>query len=116
MVKYDPSVIQAIVEQLYSKANSILISHRVIGVIVGCLIGSGGAASIRGSAIIGLFIGGLIGYVIGNEMGLSKSLLYKFQAQMLLTQVEIEKNTYKLIEISAKTSDIIEVVQDFADR
>ncbi len=115
MVKYDSSIIQTLVHQLYSKANFIVIFDAVIGLILGSFIGYGTLAVYRSAGGVGLVIGAIIGLLIGNEIGLSKALLYKFQAQMLLTQVEIENNTHRLIEISATTSDMIEVVQDMCD-
>jgi hypothetical protein len=114
MVEYDPSVIQAIVQQLYNKAKWTVIFNGIVGLIAGGTIGFS-SFSINSAGGTGLILGSIFGFFIGNEIGLSKSLLYKFQAQTLLTQVEIEKNTRELLDIRGITSDISSIVQDIAD-
>jgi hypothetical protein len=113
-MKYDPFVVQTIAQQLHDKANYIYVIYGVLGIIAGCLIGYSLFSTV-GYGVIGLVIGAVIGFFVGNEIGLSKSLFHKFHAQMLLTQLEIEKNTHRLIEISATTSEIIDLVQDLTD-
>jgi uncharacterized protein YacL len=121
VVIYDPSVIQEVVSQLYNKASRILTTYRILGVIVGLIIGAGIDATLRaityqgGMPLITMIIGGIVGYVFGNEMGLSKSLLYKFQGQMLLSQVEIVANTDKLIELNNTSGQTLEEVQKLVD-
>ena len=83
MIKYDSSTIQALAHQLSRRADFIVIFYGVIGLILGCIIGYG-TFLVAGYKGDGGTIGAIIGFFIGNEIGLSKALLYKFQAQMLL--------------------------------
>lgn len=86
-MQYDPKVIMEFAERLYSRANSIIISYTIIGIIIG---GAGGMVSGSGvvAAIAAVFVGA-IGYYMGTE----KAFQYKLQAQTALCQIQIEKNT-----------------------
>ncbi|AOE50533.1 hypothetical protein [Kangiella sediminilitoris] len=85
--QYDPTVIQEFADRLYVKANSIIRSYSILGVI---LLGFAGLATrepILGA--VGAVIGGVIGYAMGKE----KAFAHKLQAQTALCQVQIEKNS-----------------------
>ena len=86
-MQYDPKVIMEFAERLYARANSIIISYTIIGIIIG---GAGGMVSGKGVvAAIAAVIVGAIGYYMGRE----KAFQYKLQAQTALCQIQIEKNT-----------------------
>lgn len=115
MVKYDPSETHSVVQQLYCWANFVIVFYGLLGLIVGFFV-------VYGVILIGvgreniIEIGAIIGSIIGIEIGISKAINCKFKAQMLLTQVKIEKNTYMLSEISQTTSNIIDVVENILDK
>lgn len=116
MVEYDPSIIREVIQRLDSKAKGTVIFNALLGIFVGGAIGSlTGFIVFRGSESLSILFSLVLGFCIGNEIGLSKSLAYKFQAQMLLTQVEIERNTRKLLDIRDITSDIDSTIQNIAD-
>jgi F0F1-type ATP synthase assembly protein I len=90
-VKYDPSIILKFADQLYRRANSIIIGYTLIGALIG---GVGGA--VQGYAnssdpwwLIGAAIFGVVGFAMGNQSAFS----LKLQAQTAMCQVQIEQNT-----------------------
>lgn len=115
MVKYNPYDIHSVVQQLYFWANFVIVFYGLLGLIFGIFVGYG-FIMIAGARDNIFEIGAIIGSIIGIEIGISKAITYKFKAQMLLTQVKIEKNTYTLSEISSITSNIIDVVENIADK
>lgn len=86
-VIYDPAVIQEFADRLYAKANGIIRSYIIMGVILLCF---GGLAT--GEVVLGA-IGAVIGGVVGYSMGKEKAFSHKLQAQTALCQVQIEKNS-----------------------
>lgn len=90
MVQYDATVIQAFAESLYKRANSIIATYSVLGLILGFVVGlylpvPGGEAKMVVATVIGL--------AIGVAVGRQKAFLLKLQAQTSLCQVKIEQNT-----------------------
>lgn len=89
-IKYDPSVIRGFADELYRRANTIVIVNAAIFGLVGALVG--GVVKGVGVAIIAALVAGGIGYYLG----LQKAFLLKLQAQTALCQVKIEENTGKV--------------------
>ncbi len=85
--QYDPSVIQEFADRLYSKANGIIRSYTLLGIII---LGFAGLAT--GEPILGA-VGAVIGAVIGCSMGKEKAFSHKLQAQTALCQVQTEVNS-----------------------
>ncbi len=87
-MKYDANVIVQFAERLYSKANSVIIRHAILGLLIGAAIGysAGKSTTIAAVAAVGI---GIVGYLMGVE----KAFQYKLQAQTALCQVQIEVNT-----------------------
>lgn len=86
-VEYDPKIIQEFSDRLYAKANSIIRSYAIVGVL---LLGIGGLATQEPMfGLIVAVLGGVIGYMLGKE----KAFSYKLQAQTALCQVQIETNS-----------------------
>jgi len=98
MVQYDRAVIQKFAEKLYKKANAIIASYTILGLLLG---GVGGyflcfspirvlhnVPIVQVMAIVAV-VGALIGFAIGRE----KAFLLKLQAQTTLCQARIEQNT-----------------------
>lgn len=86
-VTYDPVVIQEFAERLYSKANNIIRSYTISGVLL-----LGFAGLLTQEPIVGL-IGAVLGGFVGYSMGKEKAFAYKLQAQTALCQVQIEINS-----------------------
>ncbi|MEX2211516.1 MAG: hypothetical protein WD689_07110 [Gaiellaceae bacterium] len=100
LAEYDPTVISDAARRLYGKASASLVGSVAFGALLGAAfgavpltslgdawpIGSGfGFATLLG----GLLVGGVIGYVIGD----TRALGYRLQAQGMLSQLQLERNT-----------------------
>lgn len=89
MVKYDPDIIREFANKLCEQAGAAVLTSTVIGGSIGGSIGA--VASGTFVAIIGLALGGGIGYYVGAQKVFGLKLL----AQQALCQIEIEQNTRK---------------------
>ncbi len=87
MVEYDPNVIRGFADVLYKRAANIVMTNAAIFGVVGAVVGY----TLKGglTAVVGLGIGGGIGYYLG----LQKTFQLKLQAQTALCQTKIEENT-----------------------
>ena len=94
-VVYDAGVIQEFAERLYSQATSIIITSTSLGLIIGAVVGAGGAIIVKAAndvgivAAIGAIVGGLLGFARDKE----RAFKLKLEAQAALCQVQIEKHT-----------------------
>ncbi len=87
MAAYDSSVIQKAADELYLRANTIVLVNAALFAFVG---GAAGAFAFGGAgALIGFLGGGGLGYYFGVQ----KAFALKLQAQTALCQVAIERNT-----------------------
>ena len=94
MANYDPQVIQKFADKLYSQANTAVFLSTIIGVLIGGAVGySAGVNSPNGGtfAMVGAVVTGLLGLVVG----LQRSFTLRVQAQIALCQMKIEENTRK---------------------
>ncbi len=93
MTNYDPSILQKFVDKLYSQARSVVATTALFLAVIGGVAGylySASSFQIGDSYIIGgIVFGGLIGAAIGQQ----RAFKYKLEAQRLLCQMQIEKNT-----------------------
>jgi hypothetical protein len=87
MAKYDAGVIQAFADDLYRRADTIVIVNALIFLVVG------GAAGLAAFGKLGALLGALIGGGIGYYLGVQRAFLLKLQAQTALCQAQIERNT-----------------------
>ena len=94
--KYNPDIIQQFADSLYSQASWIVFVFTILWLFIGC--GSGYFVSTRIQnaendidkfLIIGAFVGGFIGYNIGQ----SRAFSLRVRAQRALCQKQIEENT-----------------------
>ena len=93
MVQYDQAVIQEFAEKLYKRANSIILSYTVVGMLLGGLGGYFLHDSIGGDVMTTAGIPAVVVAIIGFVLGLEKAFLLKLQAQTALCQMKIEQNT-----------------------
>ncbi len=99
-VQYDPKIIQTLAEGLYARARSIERTSAFVGAVLG--VGSGGAVGVAigesgvaaGMALVGLLLGGYIGYTVGR----SRAFVLRVQAQTALCQKQIELNTRRRVD------------------
>lgn len=95
MTKYDPAVMQRLVDKLNARAVAVLIYYPAIGAGLGGL-GMFYAYQKNPAGAVGLIVGGVImGGLIGLHIGRHQSSALKVQAQTLLSQMQIEENTRK---------------------
>ncbi len=93
MVEYDPGIIKKFAGNLYTQANIILLTYTIaVGVL--------GAGIIYGIEIythmkIGVWLGMILGALIGYAIAVEKAFKLKLQAQTALCQLKIEENTRK---------------------
>jgi hypothetical protein len=97
---FDPRIIEAFAERLYSKASSFLVGSVVVGVVLGMAFGAVPLTSLGESwpipsmfgfatMLVGAILGGIVGYAVGD----TRAFGYKLQAQTALCQLEIERNS-----------------------
>lgn len=94
-VIYDTSVIQEFAERLYSQAAFIIFTSTLLGLIVGAIVGAGGAEAAKAVSAVGMItiIGAVVGGLFGFSRGRERAFKLKLEAQVALCQAQIEKNT-----------------------
>ncbi|XYI03558.1 hypothetical protein ACMHYB_28835 [Sorangium sp. So ce1128] len=94
-VQYDPQIVQKFASDLYRQANGIIVTHTVIGALLGLTFGlAPGILAREGSvAVIGALAVGLLGCALGLSTGRQRAFALKLQAQTALCQLQIEANT-----------------------
>src|SRR5215813_8423363 len=108
MAEFDPSIIHRYAERRYRKAASVVIGSVIAGALFGALIGAvpltalGSSWPIPSNLVYGLplaaaLAGALIGYVIGSN----RALGIRFQAQLALHQLHLERNTATATQLLA---------------
>jgi len=101
---YEPRVILQHAERLNRKADSMGITSAAIGAVIGGCLGAVPLTSLGaawpipsqfgfGTTLVGLLIGALAGYVIGD----ARAFGYRLQAQSSLCQLQLEQNTATLL-------------------
>src|SRR5438067_1203620 len=102
---FNPRIIERYVETTYRKATAIFVGSVTAGVMIGAVLGATPLTSL-GSAwpipkifgfatmLSGAFIGGLIGYIVGD----TRSFMCRLQGQTALAQVETAINSRRVLE------------------
>jgi len=100
---YDRDIIQKVAERRYSEARALVVRWTllgallsgalcaVLGPVLGAAMGGGARGGLEGFLCVGgagALLGGIVGYLYGQE----KALEIRFQAQMALCQLEIERH------------------------
>lgn len=100
---FEPSVVEAFIERLYRKASAVIVGCVATGVVLGAFIGATPLTSLSGlpvpsqfgyaTLLVGCFVGGFVGYTIGE----TRSSIYRLQAQMALCDLETAKKVDRLV-------------------
>ncbi len=95
MTTYDAAVIQKFADRLYARANSIILTATVAGLVIGG--GAGWALGVAANAGVSPAVFGGVGAVLfgllGYSAGSSRAFSLKLQEQTALCQFAIETNT-----------------------
>jgi hypothetical protein len=102
---FDPRIIERYVETTYRKATAIFVGSVTAGVMIGAAFGATPLTSLGSSwpipkifgfatMLSGAFIGGLIGYIVGD----TRSFMCRLQGQTALAQVETAINSRRALE------------------
>jgi len=94
MVEYDEKILRAFANKLYLRANIIVFLYAVIVGVVGASIGII-VALLLNDTLYHALTGGFFGVILGSVMGQLKAFMLRLQAQQILCQAQIEKNTRK---------------------
>lgn len=120
LVNYQPKIIQSFAQKLYSKADSIEALYSIAGLLVGLFmfVGASGAGKSEGAVVLVMAISGaILGLYIGKQIGISRAIQYRIEAQKALCFVEIEKNTKATIEaIHQASHDAVTQIKLRSDR
>ena len=98
--QFDPNIIERYADQLYRKADSLRIGSAVIGAVLGIVFGAVPLSPLGkylpvpttfglATVLLGALCGGFIGYVVGE----GRAFRTRLQAQMVLFQLQLERNT-----------------------
>ncbi len=96
-VRYDEFIIAEFANAMYRRAFWVIVVNTLLGTLVGWGVGSlagvafgfGGGGGSDGFWLITMFIGGAVGFWMGQQ----KAFSLKLMAQSALCQVQIERNT-----------------------
>jgi hypothetical protein len=110
--RYDRSILQSHADTLYEKADNIVLSAAVASAIslgvgsaaAGFAVAYGFALDVAACAGFSLIAGGVIGFAWGWHLGQEQAFRLRLQAQELLCQMMIEKNTADLVRHTAGQS------------
>jgi len=110
---FDPTVIEYHAAYLYRRAKAFTRGTMVFGAMVGAAVGAYPLTRYShwpiphkyGLALVlfGAFAGGLIGYVIGD----ARADRLRVQAQLVLHQLQLERNTAAIVETLARRAEAL---------
>lgn len=101
MAKYDPAILEEFADRLYTRAQSIIGTYTVLGIVLGFVAGlviSSFMTSLKGSGISPLTLGAIlavVGGIGGFQIGREKAFWIKLEAQRALCALQTEFNTRK---------------------
>jgi hypothetical protein len=110
-LNYEPRVILAHADRLNRRADSMGSTSAIIGAVIGGFFGAMPLTSLGdswpiphqfgfGTLLVGVLIGALTGYVIGD----ARAFGYRLQAQSSLCQLHLERNTAALLSRAREQS------------
>lgn len=104
MASYDPDIIQTMADRLYARARSITALWTLGGALTGFIVAGITATAIESHPAEAPITAGTfflpiaLGYVVGKE----RAFRLKVEAQKLLVQLQIERNTAPLTATAKK--------------
>lgn len=106
MDKYNPEYVEKLVKELMRKASGIVLTRTILGLILGSILGIGlqSATGNNFSSIWPIVIAIIVFGVLGFFSGQAAALRIRAEAQLMLTQLEIEKNTRPLRNVGKKSA------------
>jgi hypothetical protein len=118
---FDPRVIERFAESAYRKANAIFTGCVAAGVVLGAIFGATPLTPIGAhwpipqafgfaTTLLGAFVGGVIGYVVGD----TRAALCRLQGQTALAQVESAKHARAMADAMREIHEIHEQIRDIA--
>jgi len=118
---FDPGVIERFVESAYRKANAVFIGSVTAGVVIGAAFGATPLTSLGAgwpiprafgfaTMLLGAFIGGVVGYVVGD----TRSALCRLHGQTALAQVESAKNARAMVEAMQEIRELHDQIRRLA--
>ena len=95
MPDYDESILLRMSERLYGRAVRVLVYLSLLGAVIGAIGGAALASGAQdgGVTLLGLVMGGFFGALVGFVVAMERAFMLRLQAQMILVQVQIERNT-----------------------
>jgi hypothetical protein len=120
---FDPRVIERFAERAYRKANAIFTGCVAGGVVLGAIFGATPLTPLGtgwpipqafgfATMLAGAFIGGVIGYVVGD----TRSALCRLQGQTALAQVESAKHAQAMAEAMREIHEMHEQLRGLVAR
>ena len=118
---FDPRVIERFAEGAFRKANAIFTGCVAGGVTLGAIFGATPLTPLGESwpipqafgfatMLLGAFLGGVIGYVVGDR----RAALCRLQGQTMLAQVESAKHARAMADAMREIHEIHEQIRDIA--
>ncbi len=92
MTKYEPSYVSELATIIMAAAQRIIVTRTIVFGVVGFVFGYA-AGMANGSSILFATVLGAIGAGLGWVTAQNQVLIMRAQAQLLLTQLQIEMNT-----------------------
>jgi hypothetical protein len=105
MTSYDEKVLQAYADRIYRRAAGLIFSYAFFCAVIGAVIGAMFSAAVKATDTPWWAAVGAIGLCVGIAWGRSASLKLRAEAQQILCQVEVEKNTRAFKEWRPAPSD-----------
>ena len=97
-VAYDSRIIHQFADSLYTRANTIIVTYAIMGLMPGVLAAAFGAAFDMTPAIVGGFVCAILFGALGALHGKTAAFELRLQAQRVLCDVQIEYNTRGLAQ------------------
>ena len=118
---FDPRVIERFAEGAYRKANAIFTGCVAGGVTLGAIFGATPLTPLGehwpipqafgfATMLLGAFLGGVIGYVVGD----TRASLCRLQGQTMLAQVESAKHARAMADAMREIHEIHEQIRELA--
>jgi len=118
---FDPRVIERFAEAAYRKANAIFTGCVAGGVVLGAIFGATPLTPIGehwpipqafgfATMLLGAFLGGVVGYVVGD----TRAALCRLQGQTMLAQLESAKHARAMADAMREIHEIHEQIREAA--